>query len=189
MPRQPKAAAPAPPPEIRFHIRWMIRRDMDEVLAIEAGSSPWPWSEEDFLRCLRQRNCIGMIAEPVLADARPGDPPPPVVGFMIYELHNARLHVLNLAVHPLWRRRGVGRALTAKLASKLRSHRRVAVVIEVRETNLAAQLFLAGQGYRALQVQRGFYEDSGEDAYVMAHQLPTAAEELLAVNRIAALGE
>ncbi len=76
--------------EVCVHIRWMIRRDMPEVLAIENRSFEFPWSDEDFIRCLRQRNCIGMVAE---YDER-------VVGFMIYELHKNRLHVLNFAVRP-----------------------------------------------------------------------------------------
>jgi ribosomal protein S18 acetylase RimI-like enzyme len=62
--------------EVRVHIRWMIRRDFPEVLAIETESFRFPWLEEDFIRCLRQRNCIGMVAE---HDER-------VVGFMVYEL-------------------------------------------------------------------------------------------------------
>ena len=49
--------------EIAVHIRWMIRRDMPEVLQIEAASFEFPWLEDDFIRCLRQRNCIGMVAE------------------------------------------------------------------------------------------------------------------------------
>ena len=49
--------------EANVHIRWMIRRDMSEVLEIEKSSFEFPWSEEDFIRCLRQRNCIGMVAE------------------------------------------------------------------------------------------------------------------------------
>ena len=48
---------------LKAHIRWMIRRDMPEVLAVEGESFEFPWCEEDFLRCLRQRNCIGMVAE------------------------------------------------------------------------------------------------------------------------------
>ena len=43
----------------RTQIRWLIRRDMDEVLSIEQGSFEYPWTEEEFLCCLRQRNCIG----------------------------------------------------------------------------------------------------------------------------------
>ena len=60
--------------QLRVHIRWMIRRDMPEVLQTETQSFEFAWTEEDFLRCLRQRNCIGMVAEQ-------GEQ---VVGFMIY---------------------------------------------------------------------------------------------------------
>ena len=73
---------------VSVQIRWMIRRDMPEVLKIEHESFEFNWTEEDFLACLRQRNCIGMVAE---HDNR-------VVGFMIYELHKTRLHILNFAV-------------------------------------------------------------------------------------------
>ncbi len=42
--------------ELQVQIRWMIRRDMDEVLNIEYEGFEFPWSEDDFVRCLRQRN-------------------------------------------------------------------------------------------------------------------------------------
>ena len=48
--------------QLRVHIRWMIRRDMAEVLEIERGAFEFPWFEEEFIRCLRQRNCIGVAA-------------------------------------------------------------------------------------------------------------------------------
>ncbi|MEZ6091062.1 MAG: ribosomal-protein-alanine N-acetyltransferase RimI, partial [Pirellulaceae bacterium] len=41
----------------------MIRRDMPSVLDIEAACFEFSWSEDEFIRCLRQRNCIGMVAE------------------------------------------------------------------------------------------------------------------------------
>ena len=44
---------------LRVHVRWMVRRDMPEVLEIEGESFDFPWSEEDFIRCLRQRDCSG----------------------------------------------------------------------------------------------------------------------------------
>ena len=49
--------------QVPVHIRWMIRRDMAEVLEIERAAFEFPWFEEEFIRCLRQRNCIGMVAE------------------------------------------------------------------------------------------------------------------------------
>ena len=147
--------------QARVHIRWMIRRDMPEVLQTEQLSFEYAWTEEDFLRCLRQRNCIGMVAEH-------GEK---VVGFMSYELHKNKLHILNFAVHPAWRRMGVGAQMVAKLISKLSSHRRTRITLEVRETNLAAQLFFHKQEFKAVRVLRAFYEDSGEDAFLMQYQL------------------
>lgn len=163
--------------QARVHIRWMIRRDMPEVLQTEQQSFEYAWTEEDFLRCLRQRNCIGMVAEH-------GEK---VVGFMIYELHKNKLHILNFAVHPAWRRRGVGAQMVAKLISKLSSHRRTRITLEVRETNLTAQLFFSRQEFKAVRVLRGFYEDSGEDAFLMQYRfgddVGDDADE--SVNRIA----
>ena len=164
--------------DVCVHIRWMIRRDMPEVLGIESQSFEFHWSEEDFIRCLRQRNCIGMVAE---FEER-------VVGFMIYELHKTRLHVLNFAVNPEFRRRAVGQAMMSKLVSKLSHQRRNRILLEVRETNLAAQLFFRKIGFRAVSVLRDFYDDTTEDAYLMqlTYQ-PADAEEAMPVNRITRL--
>jgi ribosomal-protein-alanine N-acetyltransferase len=163
--------------QVRVHIRWMIRRDMPEVLQAEQDSFEFAWTEEDFLRCLRQRNCIGMVAEQ-------GEK---VVGFMIYELHKSKLHILNFAVSPVFRRLGVGGQMVAKLVSKLSSHRRTKITLEVRETNLPAQLFFRAQSFKAMRVLRAYYEDSGEDAFLMQYRLAddTSEDAEDAVNRIA----
>ena len=164
--------------EIYVHIRWMIRRDMPDVLDIENRSFEFPWSEEDFIRCLRQRNCIGMVAE---YDEQ-------VVGFMIYELHKTRLHILNFSVHEDFRRRGVGHAMVSKLISKLSHQRRNRILLEVRETNLGAQLFFRRSGFNAVSVLRDFYDDTTEDAYLMQFRYEPKAEEIAAPsNRITRL--
>ena len=147
--------------EPQMHVRWMIRRDMPEVLAIEAASgSPCPWGEEQFLSLLRQRNCIGMVVE-----RHPAIDPSPVLGWMLYELQDGRLELLNLAVHPAHRRRGVGGRLMMKLIGKLSQHRRPLLTAKVRETNLAGQFFLRSCGLLARTVHRGWWRDTGEDAY------------------------
>lgn len=155
--------APAQAPAL-VHIRWMIRRDESQVMQIEQLSFDQAWTWDDFQQCLRQRNCIGMVAE--IGDQ--------VVGYMIYELHKHELHLLNLAVHPARRHRSIGRQLMEKLASKLSSHRRRAITVDVRETNLPAQLFFRACGFRAVKVRRGLYEDTGEDAIAMIYGLPDA---------------
>ena len=152
--------------QLCVHIRWMIRRDMPEVLDIEGQSFEFPWGEEDFIRCLRQRNCIGMVSE---FEEK-------VVGFMIYELHKTRLHILNFAVNPDFRRKAVGESMMGKLISKLSAQRRNRILLEVRETNLPAQMFFRNQGFRAVSVLRDFYDDTTEDAYLMQYQ-HAASEE------------
>ena len=134
----------------------------------ENKSFEFSWNEEDFIRCLRQRNCIGMVAEE-------NDK---VVGFMIYELHKTRLHILNFAVADESRRNGVGLAMVSKLLGKLSHERRNRIMLEVRETNLEAQLFFKSIGFKAVSVLRDFYEDSEEDAYLMQYRYQASAEEL-----------
>src|SRR5712692_5717827 len=106
---------------------------------------------------------------------------------MIYELHKSKLHILNFAVHPGSRRLAVGAQMVAKLISKLSSHRRTRITLEVRETNLVAQLFFRSRGFRAVRVLRAYYEDSGEDAFQMHYQLADdmGEETEETVNRIA----
>ncbi len=157
------------PSEARLQIRWMIRRDLAEVLLIEQGNFEFPWSEDEFLRCLRQRNCVGMVAD--LDDQ--------VVGFMIYELHKTRLHVLNFAVGTHRQRQGIGARMVQKLIGKLSPQRRTRVILEVRETNLKAQLFFRQQGFRAVNVLRDFYEDTTEDAYLMQYRYRDSDAALL----------
>ena len=166
-----------PKQQLCVHIRWMIRRDMREVLDIERTSFEFPWLEEDFIRCLRQRNCIGMVAEH-------GDQ---VVGFMIYELHKSRLHILNFAVSERARHQGVGQQMIDKLISKLTSQRRTRITLEVRETNLAAQLFFKANRFRATSVLRSYYEDSPEDAYVMQFRHVPETVAVSSGNRISRL--
>ena len=161
--------------DVAVHIRWMIRRDMTEVLRIERDGSLCHWEEEDFLRCLRQRNCIGMVAEM-------GEK---VVGFMIYDLHKSKLHILNFAVHADHRREGIGAQMVQKLVSKLSSHRRNAITLETRESNLSAQLFFRAVGFRAVRVLRDYYDDTCEDGYRMHYSLAGASGVDVPVNRIA----
>ncbi len=138
-------------------IRWMIRRDLPTLLEIEKASFEFPWTEEDFIRSLRQRNCIGMVA----------DNQDEVLGFMVYELYRSRIHLVNLAVHPDRRREGIGSAMINKLISKLGSTRRSRISLEVRETNIHAQFFFRALGFKAIGLLKNFYEDTPEDAYMM----------------------
>ena len=157
-------------------IRWIIRRDMPEVLEIENSSFDIPWSESDFMHCLRQRRCIGMVAESYEK----------IVGFIVYDLQHTRIHVFNLAVHPDFRRSQIGTQMIKKLVSKLSHQRRTQILLEVRETNLAAQVFFRAMGFRAISVLREFYDDTVEDGYLMEYRL-SGRSDWKAINRISSV--
>jgi ribosomal-protein-alanine N-acetyltransferase len=160
---------------IKVYVRWMVRRDFPEVLAIEQSCFEFPWKEEDFIHCLQQRNCIGMVAE---YEGR-------VVGFMIYEVPKNRIHLLNIATTPEFRRRGVAGQMIQKLVGKLANQRRSRIVLEVRETNLPALVFFRALGFRATVVIKNFYDDMNEDAYVLQYRLQGHSDTTLTPsNRI-----
>jgi len=154
-------------------LRWIIRRDVDEVVQIEESSFGAPWTEGEFMRCLKQREVVGMVAE---HDHE-------IAGFIIYELHKSKLWILNFAVSPSMRRMGVGQQLVACLIGKLSQQRRNQIVLDVRETNLDAQLFFRAQGFSAAGIIPERYDD-GEDAYHFQHNLQPLEHE--PVNRLSA---
>lgn len=142
-------------------IRWMIRRDMQSVLEIEHDSFEYPWTEDEFIRCLRTRDCIGMAA--LIEEA--------VAGYMIYELHPNRIQVLTLAVAPKHRRSGVGTAMVEMLKSCLAYQRRNRISLIVQESNLPAQLFFRSLGFKVKAIYKDQYDHGrNEDAYAMTYR-------------------
>ena len=139
-----------------LHIRWMIRRDMPEVLAIEQSAFEYPWSEDDFKDALRHRNTVSMVAE---------NDHGRIVGLYAYVFTPQRLDVINLAVHSRHRRNGIGRAMLDKLKSKLSREYHNMLIIDVREFNLGGQLFLKSQGFVCDATMRNHYAVTDEDAY------------------------
>jgi ribosomal-protein-alanine N-acetyltransferase len=152
----------------KINIRWLVQRDLPDVLQIERDSFPIPWGVDGFLYYLRQRNCIGMVAERYRQ----------IVGFMLYELHKSNLRIINFAVAPVARRQDVGGQMVRRLIDKLSQQRRKEIVLEIRETNLPAQLFFRHEGFRAVCVIRDHYDDTQEDAYVMQFRLASSDDWL-----------
>lgn len=130
-------------PAVMPNIRFMFRRDMPVAREIDRLSYTDPWTEKEFLELLRCRRVLGMVAE---VDCR-------VVGNMIFELRQNEIFVVHFAVHPDFRRCGVGSAMSAKVASKL-GLKRSRARTSVRETSLGSLLFMKAAGWTAYGVTR-----------------------------------
>ncbi len=146
---------------------WMAQRDLREVLQIENGSFEFPWSELDFTTCLKERNCMGMVSCHNNI----------IIGYMIYTMNNTFISLVNLAIHPDYRRMKIGSEMIIKLTNKL-SQRRKRVSLSIRESNLSGQLFFRRNGFLATSILNHYYTETEEDAYSMQYfyQLPSLVE-------------
>lgn len=153
------------------YIRWWIRRDMFDILKIEKdvfGANAQ--TEEEFLKLLRERNIIGMVVEDRSHEQCP------IIGYMLYELHKKKLHLLHMVVKPECQGKGVGKTMVKKLANKLSTHRRTALTLEIRESWIKAIHFFKKMGFLAQDVIRNYYDDPNEDAYYMVFTPQVLAE-------------
>lgn len=135
-----------------FHIRWMIRRDLPEVLAIDRQSWIEPWDDLRFNDQLRHPKIVGQVVQPAVWTY--GEPP--IVGYMVYQFSRDRIRLVRLAVHPSHRRKGIGRAMIEKLLTKCRPKGESPRVLQivVPEDDLPTQLWLRACGIRARGVRR-----------------------------------
>jgi [ribosomal protein S18]-alanine N-acetyltransferase len=144
---------------------WMVKRDLPSVLQIERECFPEPWTENDFFEHLRVRNIIGLVAKNEFGRT---------IGYMVYEVMNSRILILNLAVDRICQRRSVGTQLINKLKQKL-NERRSGIRVNVIDTNLGAHLFFKVNSFRAVRVEWNHFEMSDgtrRDAYTMACKTP-----------------
>ena len=137
----------------------MAADDLDAVMEIERGAFPSSWRWADFVACIQTKGCEAHVAMRG----------PTVVGFVVWEIRDGALHVMNLAVHSDQRRQGIGTRLVKHVAQRLDPSRCGYACLEVRETNLTAQLFYRQLGFKARRVLRSHYPDTGEDAYLMEY--------------------
>lgn len=165
-------ATPTKP--LPVHIRWMIRRDLEQVVAIENLSFPDPWTADDFMKVLLQRNRIGMVAE--VADSIYGRRDA-IAGYMLYELNDNCLRLINLAVHPDFRRRCVGTAMVRKLVSKLSPQRRSKLIVEAADYNLLSHVFLRACGFVATEIVPGLFVDDLDGTETLAYKFEWRVHE------------
>lgn len=144
-------------------VRWITRKDISKIVRINHFNSPH-WSYDEILNNLKQKHCYGFLAE--YQDK--------IVGFAIYEVDKQYIHVINLSVHPDFRRTGIGSQLLAILLDKLGTKRRIIDFI-INERHIDFQLFLKTNGFKATEILRKYFNK--DDAYVMNFQVEECEDE------------
>jgi ribosomal-protein-alanine N-acetyltransferase len=144
----------------RFSIRWMVRKDMDQVVQIERLCfGQHAWTTEDFFDALRNRRVISHVATLAGESDR-------VIGYAIKLLRPKRIELWNIAVHPEWQRSGIGTLLLHHVARGVGDHGRTELTAQVRDGNLPGQLFLKHNGLVCESIVHRPYEACDDDGYV-----------------------
>jgi len=136
--------------------------DVRSLWEIEKLSYPSPWSLWCFLAEFANPKSTILLAGP------PPSKPWKTWGFIIFWLVADEMHLMNLAIHPAHRRRGIARALLTTALAQARAQNAAVAWLEVRPTNTAALALYQSFGFEEMGLRPGYYSDSGEDALIYA---------------------
>jgi ribosomal-protein-alanine N-acetyltransferase len=92
--------------------------------------------------------------------------------YICFWMIDSEIQVVNFAVHPDLRGRGLGSFLLAQLIRSGISNRVHSVWLEVRQSNDAAKGLYKKLGFREIDRRLGYYPETREDALVMSLNLP-----------------
>ncbi|MEW6419938.1 MAG: ribosomal protein S18-alanine N-acetyltransferase [Nitrospirota bacterium] len=142
-------------------IRDMQEDDIPDILEIEHISFSTPWSRESFLNEIYKKYVFSKAA--VFEEN--------VIGYICvnYLLHES--HILNLAVHPDFRRRGVATILMNETIKELKKKGCAFMYLEVRISNTGAQKFYERFGFKVETIRKKYYDNPDEDALLMMGRL------------------
>jgi ribosomal-protein-alanine N-acetyltransferase len=140
-----------------IEIRRLGLRDLNAIETIEKRSYPTPWSRSMFASELSKPSsiCLG---------AFDGDR---LVGYVIVSRYVDAWHVMNVAVDPDYRRRGLAIRMLTTLFELTADDMRRGYTLEVRVTNAGAIQLYERLGFHASGIRRGYYTDNREDALIM----------------------
>jgi ribosomal-protein-alanine N-acetyltransferase len=150
-----------------LEIRRLTYADLPQIIAIERRAFPTPWSLAMFV--LELSKPAGVC----LAALRDGH----MLGYLICSRYDTVWHIMNVAVDPGQRRRGIATAMLTDLLRRI-DGRSARFTLEVRESNAGAIELYERFGFRAAGRRRRYYQDNGEDAVVMWRTQSTLAGRL-----------
>ncbi|MEW6192265.1 MAG: ribosomal protein S18-alanine N-acetyltransferase [Bacillota bacterium] len=144
--------------ELKVEITAMEPEHLDEVLAIEAVSFPLPWDRQTFLFEILLNELADYVV--ALSNGR-------VVGYGGMWLVVDEAHLTNIAVHPDFRGRGIGRRILRALIRRAAGRGLRKMTLEVRPSNRTARKIYREFGFKEKGVRKQYYRDNNEDAIIM----------------------
>lgn len=146
-------------------IRVASVRDLKAIWEIEEASYTAPWPKETFFVDITfnadAKYFVAMVEKRI-------------VGFIGGWFKEGKLHIVNVAIHPSSRGRGVAKQLVHFLLDLARDLKMESAFLEVRRSNVPAQRLYEGLGFSVTGLRPMYYPDNLEDGLVMTKELPGA---------------
>lgn len=136
--------------------------DVKEISEIERRSFEFPWSADSF-----REIALSQIYRSLVAKGPYGE----IMGYMIYYIASDEGHVMNVAVNPEFRRRGVAEVLLDRVHGIFADAGLKSAYLELRRSNYPAFRLYKKKGYVYVGLRRGYYTDNMEDAILMRKYL------------------
>ena len=133
-----------------------------QIAALEAACFSDPWPESILAHELQNPLSLWLCA-------MDGDT---VAGYIGSQTVLGESDMMNLAVRPDYRRRGIGRALVLALCGALKKQMLAsALTLEVRDSNAPAAALYASLGFEQIGLRKNYYQHPKEDAHILRKEL------------------
>jgi [ribosomal protein S18]-alanine N-acetyltransferase len=148
---------------VELHFRHMELEDIEQVYAIDVLSFALPWSERSYrFEILENKTSRNWVAEAMDAQGHTQ-----IAGMIVTWVIIDEAHVATVAIHPDFRRLGIGQRLLARALLDDTEHGATQVFLEVRRGNLVALQMYKRFGFVVTGVRPRYYVDNNEDALLM----------------------
>jgi len=149
---------------------WVIRPasadDAPAIVAAERACFTDPWSEAAIRELFGNKTVIGLIADLSGLESL-------LAGYLFLRAIGGEAEILNLAVIPDLRGRGIGGALLDRGLELVADRGAGSVFLEVRESNEAAKRLYRARGFEAVGFRADYYRRPREHALVLRRRLGT----------------
>jgi len=195
-----------------MYVRLMRRNDIDQVAQIDREAFPTEWPPTNFARELDNRlayyivvcenppaalpptqpqaqarpaGILGWLRSLFSAQVEtPGAPADHILGYAGMWVLADEAHIMSIASHPAYRRKGIGEALLFALFDLADKHKARLLTLEVRISNTVAQNLYLKFGFKQTGMRKGYYLDNREDALIMSTDYISAEESRQRVTNL-----
>ena len=143
--------------DMNICVRRMQPQDIEGVAHIEEVCFSKPWSVKSLTDSFLQPDYCFYVAVN-------GEDP---VGYIGSYRTADELNITNVAVLPLWRKRGIAASLLSELCSYAADRGFYGITLEVRESNTAATALYEKFGFTCAGKRKNYYDDPTEDALIL----------------------